>query len=511
MKALARATVAATFALVVAGGSVTSTGSGLAVPDWPTTFGVGMFDYPLAAMRGGVVFEHTHRLIASIVGLMTAVLAIWVGLREARRAPRALAAAALGLVVVQGLLGGATVLLGLPAWTSIAHAVLGQTFLAVVVALAASIGGKKVAGRGGLAAATAFAVWVQLVLGAILRHTGEGLGAHAAGAVAVALLAHAARDRLVIGLVHLQILLGAVTWWRGATPVVATLHVAVGAAVLAAAVAAAVRAAPGRARVADFAALARHRLTALVVASAAASFFIAGGRSAAAFLHLIVGTALLAAGASVLNQWIEREEDCRMRRTQARPIPAGRVAPAEALRCGLALSLAGLVALLLTDAVTAALGAATAASYLGLYTPLKKVTSLNTLIGAVPGAIPVLMGWTAATGRIEAGGWILFGILYLWQIPHFLAIATRHRDDYRAAGFVMLPAIDPDAAARQIVVFTLALLPVSLMWRGGPVYLVASLVLGLAFLLAPRRHLLPASIVYLPTLLGAMVLERIVP
>ncbi len=244
-------------------------------------------------------------------------------------------------------------------------------------------------------------------------------------------------------------------------------------------------------------------------------------------LSTLLGTALVAGGASALNQLLEREYDAKMRRTQTRPLPSGRLQPQTVLWIGCLSAAAGLVYLAgAVNLTTSLLGACSLLSYLFVYTPLKRVTWLNTAVGAVPGALPPLMGWTAARGELSIEGWALFAILAFWQLPHFLAIAWIYREEYARAGFRMLPAIDPTGhrTGRQAVSHTLGLLPVSLcpfVFRlAGPVYLAGALVLGLAFLwfamqfsrylTVPRaRQLFFASILYLPLLLGLLVLDKI--
>lgn len=279
----------------------------------------------------------------------------------------------------------------------------------------------------------------------------------------------------------------------------------------------------------DWLVLAKARIVALVLVTTAAGFLLGshGEVDLPRLLATLVGTALAAAGAGALNQVVERRADALMRRTASRPVAAGRIAPGPGLAFGLALGAGGVVWLaLLVNFLTAALALATIVLYLGAYTPLKRFTALNTLVGAVPGAIPPVMGWTAAAGSIDPGAWALFGILYLWQLPHFLAIAWIYREDYARAGFPMLPVVDPggDATARQVALATVALLPVSLLptalGLAGPVYFFGALALGVgfaacAFALAFRRRrsaarrLLLASVTYLPILLALLVLDRV--
>jgi heme o synthase len=271
------------------------------------------------------------------------------------------------------------------------------------------------------------------------------------------------------------------------------------------------------------------RLTTLVLLTTLVGFYL-GSRGPIAYGLMactMLGTALLAAGASALNQLLEQDYDAKMRRTQDRPLPSGRLTPEAGLVIGGICAGAGLICLALTvNPLTALLGAVTLASYLFVYTPLKRVTTLNTAIGAIPGALPPLMGWTAARGEISPEGWSLFAILCFWQLPHFLAIAWMYREEYAKAGFVMLPAIDPDGerTGRQAFCHTLGLLAISLspflFKLVGPVYLVGAVVLGVGFmgcalLFSLRRThvrakgLFYASILYLPLLLGLMVFDKI--
>lgn len=278
-----------------------------------------------------------------------------------------------------------------------------------------------------------------------------------------------------------------------------------------------------------FADLIKARLTFLVLLTTVVGFYLgtSSGFDLSLMLATLGGTALLACGAAALNQLAEREFDARMRRTETRPLPAGKLQPATVLFFGAACSIAGLLCLSLTvNLLTAFLGAITLVSYLFVYTPLKRKTWLNTAVGAIPGALPPLMGWTAAANSIDPGGWSLFLILFFWQIPHFLAIAWIYRDDYGQAGFVMLPSVDPDGfrTGRQAVSHTfglifMSLLPVAL-GMTGVIYFAGAVLLGALFLfcafrfsaaltLANGRRLFFASIAYLPLLLVLMVLDKI--
>jgi protoheme IX farnesyltransferase len=273
----------------------------------------------------------------------------------------------------------------------------------------------------------------------------------------------------------------------------------------------------------------KMRLTTLVLLTTLVGFYL-GSRPPVSWVlmfNTLFGTALLASGASALNQLLEREHDAKMRRTQDRPLPSGRLTADAVMMIGGAGGVLGLLYLALTvNLITAVLGALTIGSYLFVYTPLKRITTLNTVMGAIPGALPPLMGWTAARGAISSEGWSLFAVLCFWQLPHFLAIAWMYRDEYAKAGFVMLPVVDPtgERTGRQALWHTLGLLPVSLcpflFKMVGPVYLAGALALGMAFLwcafqfsrqlsLQSARRLFFASIIYLPSLLALMVLDKI--
>src|SRR5262245_19359381 len=281
--------------------------------------------------------------------------------------------------------------------------------------------------------------------------------------------------------------------------------------------------------VADYVALTKPRLNFLVVATSAAGYYLgaAGALDVAAMSEAVAGTALVAGGAAVLNQVYERDTDALMRRTRMRPLPAGRVVPADAGLFGAALSLGGLALLAArTNWLAAGLALATILVYLAVYTPMKRRTSAATLVGAVPGALPALIGWTASHGTVAVGGAALFAIVFLWQIPHFMAIAWLYRDDYGKAGFPMLPVIEPEGrrAARQAVVYSAALLPVTLMPTlagiAGVFYFGAALALSAALLAlairfavtrreGPARALFFGSIVYLPLVWIVMIADRV--
>ena len=286
--------------------------------------------------------------------------------------------------------------------------------------------------------------------------------------------------------------------------------------------------AEGRSRAADYVTLAKPRLNLLVVASTLVGYVMGDGDMADVLrvVAMVGGTALVAGGASAFNQVFERRTDALMRRTRLRPMADGRMSPQDASLYAAVLSLAGLAALaVFVNTLSALVALATLVSYAAIYTPLKLRTSFSTVIGAIPGALPPVIGWAAATNGLGRGAWILFGILFLWQLPHFLAIAWIYREDYARAGFPMLPVIEPDgrSTARQSVLYAAALLPLSLaptlVGITTTYYFVAALVLTLGFLaltlqfartrsVADARRVFFGSIVYLPILWVLMIAGR---
>ena len=556
-------TALATFLLLIAGALVTSTDSGLAVPDWPLSYGTW---FP--PMVGGIAYEHGHRMVAGAVGLMILVLALWLWKVEPRRWVRRLGYAALGAVLSQAVLGGLTVLWLLPPQISIAHAVLGQTVFCLVVclawctSLAWTAGAQPVQDRrrpalSRLGMAVALLAWIQLVLGAVIRHTGSAVSWHVVGAFSLAALSGWVARRAwsvrreapsvwtfawrLAGFVVLQVGVGASVWRHRGAVALRTGHVALGALVLAQAVVLAWetrrRAATGasdgsagpRDRLVDYLALTKPRVSGLVLLTTAVGFWL--GMRPATPLALLArscfGTALVVGGANALNQWMERGPDALMQRTRRRPLPSGRLAPEAAFRFGLLLSVAGL-ALLATavNMLSACLAAVAWGTYLLAYTPMKRRTPLCTLVGAIPGALPPMIGWAGSRGALTTGAWALFAILFVWQLPHFLALAVLYREDYARAGFPMLPLVEAGglATARQTALSGMALVPVSLfptlIGAAGSAYFYGALVLGLAFFAVAARaawvrsragaqQLFRASVCYLPALLGLLACDRV--
>jgi protoheme IX farnesyltransferase len=282
-------------------------------------------------------------------------------------------------------------------------------------------------------------------------------------------------------------------------------------------------------RTGDFVTLTKPRLNLLVIATAAAGYYLGSGTpfDFAAFANMTIGTALVAGGSAAFNQLAERDVDALMERTRWRPLAAGRLGTREAFWFATMLSVAGLAWLALTtNWLATGVAFVTLATYVAIYTPLKRRSSFATVVGAIPGALPPMIGWAAATNTLSREAWLLFGMVFLWQMPHFLAIAWLCRDDYGRAGFPMLPVIEPDgrSTAQQVAAYASALVPVSLtpaiIGLAGPTYFVIALLLGLAFLYVSLRFamrrtrrdarlLFIASITYLPLILIVLVLDRL--
>jgi heme o synthase len=284
----------------------------------------------------------------------------------------------------------------------------------------------------------------------------------------------------------------------------------------------------GRSSVAIYADLFKARLTLLVLLTTLVGYYIGrqGSLHFVLLFHTIFGTAMVASGAAALNQLMERVYDARMSRTRGRPLPAGQITPRKALYVGMGLSIIGVGYLaMLVNPLAAGLAFASWFLYVLVYTPLKRVTWLNTAVGAVPGGLPPLIGWVGARGELGYEGLALFAILAFWQVPHFLAIAWMYREEYAKAGFVMLPAVDPNGSrtSRQTLFTALALFGLSfspfLFGMTGFIYLAAALLLGAGFIwitvrfqralsIGSARQLFLASILYLPLLLGVMVWDK---
>lgn len=604
----------AIFALIFVGGMVKSTESGLAVPDWPTSFGYGMFEMPYSMMKGGVVYEHGHRQFAAVVGILTFILGLWIPMVEKRDWLRLLGFIACVVVVLLGLLGGLTVKLKLPIAVSTLHGVLAQLYLIVSIMIAYSLSRERAlrvaerptveAVRLGRASLWVIAaLFLQLILGALMRHSESGLAipdfpsmggtwlpafneawmnsvnslradlqlppvtmfqasihlAHRLGAllvVAAIVLLHIRMNplrqqfhkasitlRMLDAALALQLILAAYTIWSHRNPVITSLHVAVGALMFGITTLCALRSFPvnmlaptpstpstpaqpvtSAITVSKFSLYLQQtkpRIVQMVLVTATLGYFLAKGRISSwlGLLAMLVGTGLSAAGSAALNNFLERDVDARMKRTRHRALPSGQIEPAAALAFGIVLVLLGVtINLVAVNMLAALLTLVTAFLYVLVYTPLKRLTWLNTSIGAIPGALPPMIGWAGSTGSLDIGAWILFLILFAWQHPHFYAIAWLYREDYRQGGFQMLSVVDPTGRRcfRHALIFTVGLVLVSLLLattgHAGVVYALGAVLIGIYMLAsclgllntgteADARKVLIASVIYLPLLL----------
>ncbi len=571
------ATAVATYLLILIGGLVHGTGSSLACPDWPTCYGTMM-----PKMEGGVLVEHSHRLAAGTVVVLTLVLAtLLTRSREpALRRLRPFGWLAVALVFVQALLGGITVLLRLPTPISTAHTATSLLcFLTVLyiavrarpeVARRAAVAAPPVVARFALVAAVG--VYFQMVLGALVRHSGAALACtdvplcrgslwpdahptvlvqalHRLNAVAVGLLVlasaivtlrRASRPALRALAVVAPILVG-IQIWLGLRSVTTFLdlatvesHLAVATALLAVlaltVLGARPEAQPSFPRPSwfrDLIELAKPRITGLVVITFVGGLWLAPGRIAHwRALMTLIGTTLLVAASNTLNMYLERDIDPLMERTRERPLPRASLSPETALAFGVAMACVAVPLVFLgSNLLTGILGLFALGSYVAIYTPLKRHSAIALFVGAVPGALPPLMGWTAVTGRLDAAGLALFAVLFLWQIPHFLAIAIYRAADYARAGFKVLPlTISARATRATIVIFSAGLVLATILLEplrvAGVPYLVCAAVLGAGFIAwaiagfrraaagAWARSLFFYSIVYLTLLFVALVIDR---
>jgi protoheme IX farnesyltransferase len=575
------ATAFAIYLLILIGGLVHGTGSSLACPDWPTCYGSLM-----PKMEGGVLVEHSHRLAAGTVMILTIALAVLLARASSpeQRRLRPFGWLAVALVFVQALLGGITVLWRLPTPVSTAHTATSLLFFLTVLYIAArsrpasavataraSLSGPAVT----LVIVSAVSVYFQMVLGALVRHSGAALActdvplcrgaiwplAHptvliqalhrlnalVAGALVTAssiVTWRAARGRsdlralAVVApvLVVVQIGLGIRAVQTFLDLVTVEAHLAVATALLATQVLIVLRgrpdAVPGPWRlgwVADVIRLAKPRITGEVIFTFLGGMWLAPGvidhwRA----IMTLVGTVLLVGGANAFNMIMERDVDPLMERTRDRPLPRGAVSPELALVFGAALSCASLPLLFLGgNLLTGLLGFIALGSYVGVYTPMKRRSGAALFVGAIPGAIPPLMGWTAVTGHLDPAGLVLFSILFLWQIPHFLAIAIYRAKDYAAAGIKVLPAAISERATRFMIVgFSVALVAVTILLEpmrvAGPRYMAAATLLGAVLIgwavagfrregtRAWARSLFFYSLVYLTLLFVALAMDRTV-
>ncbi len=559
----ATALACCTLFLIFVGGLVKSTDSGLAVPDWPLSYGRLM-----PPMIGGIFYEHGHRMVAATVGFLTVVLALLLTFKEDRRWMKIAGWSAVGLVILQGVLGGLTVLFRLPKPISIAHACLAQTFFCVTVCMAvwtsrfwrenAEIRDEpaNTLPLHRLGFALVAMTFVQLMLGATLRHAGRALPFHISGALLVAIFAlwfarrvqrdhknSAGLKRLsiaIIGVLLVQISLGVTTYflltheWPVIPvpfPAIATItaHVAVGALFLGLSLLATLVAyrtrptntSPIQTTMKDYFTLTKPGISFMAGITALAGFVL-GSRGNVDFLRLVhtcLGTLMAAAGAGCLNMLIERDVDAQMPRTQQRPLPAGRLQPGEVFLLGIFFSMGGVLYLgWAVNFLSALFAALTLSIYLYIYTPLKKISGVCVTVGAVAGALPPVMGWTAATGRLTIEALVLFAILFFWQFPHFLSLAWMYKDDYALGGLRMLPS----ETGRQVFLNSIALAVVSclptFLGLTGAVYFGVALALGAITIfygygfvqnqsrLTAKRVFL-FSLLYIPVLVVLMLLN----
>ena len=577
---LAVATAVATYLLILIGGLVHGTGSSLACPDWPTCYGTFM-----PKMEGGVLVEHSHRLAAGTVVILTLLLAgtlTWAGRRDvlARRL-RPFGWLAVALVFAQALLGGITVLLRLPTPISTAHTATSLLFFMTVLYIAvrsrpervtAPAAAPPMVARAALMAAAA--VYVQMVLGGLVRHSGAALACtdvplcrgsfwphahptvliqalHRLNAMAVAAVVlisavvsfRQARRPITRALALLAPVLVGVQIWLGIRSVQSFLelvtvesHLAVATALLATLILTALTARPavrpqfgGLAWLRGLIALAKPRITGLVVITFAGGLWLAPGPIAHwRALMTLIGTAFLVASSNTFNMYLERDVDPLMERTRDRPLPRGILSPETSLVFGALLACFAVPLVFLgSNLLTGLLGLAALGSYVAVYTPLKRHSAAALFIGAVPGALPPLMGWTAVTGRLDAPGLALFAILFFWQIPHFCAIAIYRASEYARAGFKVLPArVSRATTLVTMVLFSVGLVAATLVLQplhvAGTAYLACALVLGAIFIgwtaIGFRRGAAPSwarglflySLVYLTVLFVALALGRTV-
>ena len=558
-------TACTTLVLLLAGGLVTSTGSGLSVPDWPLSYG--KFFPP---MIGGIRFEHSHRLIAAFVGFCTFGLTIWLWRSEKRPFMRILGVVASVAVLTQALLGGITVKYLLPTPVSVAHACLGQSFFTLLCLITLFLTrewkeGEKVPSETAgaffrLSCTTTLFVYAQLIAGAVVRHTGgHGLLIHFFTAFFITVhvfflnykmlrdktLTRAFLGQIVFldGLIVCQLFMGLGTYFlkylidKAAAPRVsevlfATAHQTTGALILANMFVLSFRirrlfSGPIGSS-SEFLELMKPRLTFAALATTFAGYLLAPKPSMdpGRILNLLMGTFLIGGACSALNQYFERAMDSRMPRTMRRPLPSGRLEPSHALWFGFGVFLLGFLELFIfVSPLTAVIGALTFLSYVFVYTPLKQRTLLNTYVGAVPGALPLILGWAAGGGSLSVGAGALFMIVYLWQLPHFYAIAWIYKEDYRLGGLRMMPVTDTRGTetGAQIVLFSALLFAASLLpfrvGLSGSLYLKVALLSGTLFMgqaillfirrLSGARQFVISSIFYLLILVTSLVADKL--
>ena len=563
----AKVVAASTLLLIVAGGLVTSTGSGLSVPDWPLSYG--QFFPP---MIGGIRFEHSHRLIAATVGLLTLALTILFWLNEKRLWVKGLAMAGLFTVILQALLGGLTVKYLLPLPVSVAHACLGQLFLSLIASLAYFTSREWVSLKNVLRSpyarsfqrltltSTVF-IFLQLVAGATVRH-GAPWGVPIHFFLAFFILIHLIflnikifQDRALAdlfrpqvfwlnGLLVCQLFFGLGSFFykfmieKGPVPrfwevILTTAHQTNGAVILCSSLILALRSFrlvagnESKGYPSDYLVLMKLRVTLAALGTTLVGYWMAADprELSTRLFHVFLGAFLVGGGANALNQFFEHDADGKMKRTENRPLPSGRLRMSSVFWFGFPVALAGIAELyFFVNPVSAVLGALTFFTYVFCYTPLKKKTNLNTFVGAISGALPIVMGYAAGNGSWGDRALVLFLILFLWQIPHFFAIAWVYREDYRNSGLKMFPASDPDGrqTSLRILFYSALLVPATLMpyviGFSGFVYLSCAILTGLVFIvfairlylgrLADAKSFVPISVYYLFILMVFLVADK---
>ena len=564
--------------LIFAGALVTSTGSGLSVPDWPLAYG--QF-FP--QMTGGVLFEHGHRLVAGFVAILTLITAIWAYLKVEDKTVRRLSYIAVGAVLAQAVLGGMTVIFQLPTWISMSHAFLGQTYVCILwlIALLSSKLWKNLEQyeeRTLLPHTTMFLlvmIFIQLFLGAWMRHIGAGLAipdfptalggfvpsvmnywikvhfAHRLGAYSIFLyvcvfctygLLHHRNKKiirnfliLIASLVLVQLTLGAFVIWSGKNALITSLHVLVGASVLSSVALLFVICLrsfdfqKSYLLFLDYFSLGKPRITTMVCMTTFVGFDLAtrGPLNLPRLTWTLISVFLVSFGSCSLNQVMEINADQSMDRTKNRPLPAGRLSLSQGVIISCVTILIGLLLMwFFVNAIATLFVLISFLGYVLFYTPLKTVTTLNTIVGAVPGALPPVIGWVAASGHFTYQAFLLFVIMFLWQLPHFLAIAWMFADDYKKAKMRMLPLSDVSGGltTRQALLYTIALLPIGLIpsfvGMAGKFYFFGTLLISLWFIrvvyrffksrdVKQARKVLLSSLMYLPLVFTLMIMDRI--
>ncbi len=583
MRAIVLATIVMTFLLINLGGYVHNTGSSLACPDWPLCYGQVM-----PKMEGGILIEHSHRMLASLVGFFTILLVFFLHRSKQNKKIIAFGYVLLGLVVFQGLLGGLTVIYKLPSFISTGHLATSMIYFASLLLMAfklfpSEVKAKFSSSQNSWSLAVVLLVYLQMIVGALMRHLGLG-GACGVGyensllcfdmiefskgwlpvssqaqihafhryfAVIVSLvvfyssLKNFKTDKRLSFLTPLlivlfQVLLGIMTIGTNLGEVVTTLHLA-GATLLlgnlwynylvVSSNQENKQKSQWMSKIKDYLSLTKPRLSGLVIFTAGIGMYLAPGEiSVMKVMISMIATSLVVAGACVINCYIEREIDRLMPRTANRPLPSRRISEKGALSFGVFLNVASLLVIYkYVNITTAWLGLVATILYVFLYTPLKRKTPLAVFVGAIPGAIPPLMGWTTVTDEASGFGLVLFSLLFIWQLPHFLSISVFYSKDYGSAGIKVYPNTQGIHATKLWIVFYTALLfitslvPYSFGYSSVK-YVSLVMVLGFVFCLFALSGLLVTeensksqvwakkyfwgSLIYLPAIMSGLILFK---